>query len=261
MGGSLLAETSPPVWVELLPLTNTLSQTETFEVAVIFTMVDDWHIYWQNPGESGMPTSFTWELPQGFSIISQQEPVPERHVEDGITTFIHEKEAIYLFQVQTPDQVSECDTFSLIAEWLECRELCRPGSATLSFTLPDSAKNPRSLQQVAERARAQFPVATKNLISSVTLKKKDLLKASLLPMDTPGEKLVSVEFFPFEEMIYDISSPPVIKTRFWRTSVNFPLLDYRDKNPEFLQGVLVGTYSTTEGQTRIATLINKPIQS
>jgi DsbC/DsbD-like thiol-disulfide interchange protein len=29
-----------------------------------------WHTYWKNPGDSGLPTTLTWQLPAGNSSLS-----------------------------------------------------------------------------------------------------------------------------------------------------------------------------------------------
>ena len=37
-----------------------------------------WHTYWQNPGDSGAPTTMDWILPDGFKAGEIQWPYPER---------------------------------------------------------------------------------------------------------------------------------------------------------------------------------------
>src|SRR3954464_4794924 len=36
---------------------------KTTTIAVRLKMERGWHTYWQNPGESGLPTSIVWKLP------------------------------------------------------------------------------------------------------------------------------------------------------------------------------------------------------
>ena len=42
------------------------------------TVAPGWHIYWKNPGDSGLPTELDWSLPPGFSAGAIEWPVPER---------------------------------------------------------------------------------------------------------------------------------------------------------------------------------------
>ena len=43
------------------------NESEIFLVAR-FNLDKDWHTYWINPGDSGDPASFNWDLPEGFNI-------------------------------------------------------------------------------------------------------------------------------------------------------------------------------------------------
>src|SRR2546428_13700258 len=45
------------------------------------------HIYWQNPGDSGLPTAIDWSLPFGFSAGQIRWPVPEHFVQNGIGNY------------------------------------------------------------------------------------------------------------------------------------------------------------------------------
>mgnify|MGYP002639508951 CR=1 FL=1 len=257
-----MAESQTTVSVEVLPLTHSIEAGESFYVAVIFSMEPDWHTYWQNPGESGMSTTFTWELPDGLQIISQREPVPNRHEEDGIITFIHEKEAIYLFKIQALKQLADTLAISLKVEWLECRELCRPGSAELGFILTSGVSEQEdsdSWQKLIQRAEQQFPLPSSEFVKSISLKSNHL-KVQLMQKLDRGSKIERVEFFPFNEMIYDISTPVAVKSRFGKSSLSIPLLKNRAKDPDQLKGILVRYLSTSTGPERISSIINRPIQ-
>ncbi len=38
----------------------------------------DWHTYWKNPGDSGLPTELTWQLPAGLDAGDIAWPVPHK---------------------------------------------------------------------------------------------------------------------------------------------------------------------------------------
>ncbi|MCB9222323.1 MAG: hypothetical protein H6615_10910, partial [Ignavibacteria bacterium] len=50
-----------------------------FFIAIKLDVAEEWHIYWKNPGDSGLPTEVKWTLPKGVEadggLIWQ---VPER---------------------------------------------------------------------------------------------------------------------------------------------------------------------------------------
>src|SRR5262245_49762028 len=38
----------------------------------------DWHTYWKNPGDSGLPTKLEWQLPAGATAGEIQWPTPAK---------------------------------------------------------------------------------------------------------------------------------------------------------------------------------------
>ncbi|HEY9595798.1 MAG TPA: protein-disulfide reductase DsbD domain-containing protein, partial [Spirochaetia bacterium] len=109
-----------------------------FTVALVLTMDPDWHVYWKNPGDSGLPTSISWSLPPGFTVGELQWPVPERFVNDGRATYGY-SESVLLLAVITPPRTIQPGarlTIGAKAEWLACKVECIPGAADLSLTLP-----------------------------------------------------------------------------------------------------------------------------
>src|SRR5712671_2508898 len=75
------------VQVELVAETASVASAATLWVDVHFTIKPGWHIYWRNPGDSGLPTAIEWHLPPGFSAGSILWPVPERFVQGGIGNY------------------------------------------------------------------------------------------------------------------------------------------------------------------------------
>jgi DsbC/DsbD-like thiol-disulfide interchange protein len=44
-----------------------------FQVAITLSHAPKAHTYWLNPGGPGRPTSFTWTLPEGFSMRTMRQ--------------------------------------------------------------------------------------------------------------------------------------------------------------------------------------------
>jgi len=127
----------PPVSAEIYTVEN--SPEEGLLVAVHMTIAPGWHVYWKNPGEAGMPVAISWELPDGYRALSLEHPVPERFDSGGLTGFGYSGEVV-LFSRIVPVDVEGDRSFSesrfpLKAglSWLSCREVCIPGSASLSL--------------------------------------------------------------------------------------------------------------------------------
>src|SRR5262245_6055422 len=64
--------------IELLSRQTAIVPGKDSLVGVHFVLEKGWHIYWVNPGDSGQPPVFKWQLPEGFSAGEIQWPHPER---------------------------------------------------------------------------------------------------------------------------------------------------------------------------------------
>ena len=107
-------------------------------VAVHFRMQKGWHVYWQNPGDSGQAPSITWTLPEGFTAGEIQWPVPQRLVASTLADYGYTNDAVLLVPLQAPPNLKPGHIVRLSARvhWLVCQEICIPGSAQMNLRLP-----------------------------------------------------------------------------------------------------------------------------
>src|SRR5687768_7216726 len=68
LSGSVRAGTPPKdlVKAELVTEVASVKPGEPFSAGVLLKMKPHWHVYWKNPGDSGMATGVQWRLPEGF---------------------------------------------------------------------------------------------------------------------------------------------------------------------------------------------------
>jgi thiol:disulfide interchange protein/DsbC/DsbD-like thiol-disulfide interchange protein len=101
-----------------------------------------WHIYWRNPGDSGLPTSIDWHLPPGFSAGHILWPVPEHFVQNGIGNYGYAGTTDLLVPVTAAKELATGQTAVLAADtsWLVCADICIPGGAKLELKLPVAAQ-------------------------------------------------------------------------------------------------------------------------
>src|SRR4051794_25035811 len=87
-------DTKPsPVKVEILSENETIQPGHPFWVAVKFKLKPDWHVYWKNPGDAGMPLKIEWILPSHMEVFSEEWPTPQRFGTEGLTGFGYADEA------------------------------------------------------------------------------------------------------------------------------------------------------------------------
>ncbi|MBS2022462.1 MAG: thioredoxin family protein [Deltaproteobacteria bacterium] len=107
-------------------------------VAVRLKVPPRWHVYWKNPGDSGLPPKLTWQLPPGLTAGPILWPTPHRMMQgplanygfDGDVWLLTEVVAARALETGKPLRVS------VDAEWLVCQDECIPEKAALDLTLP-----------------------------------------------------------------------------------------------------------------------------
>ena len=154
----------------------------TVRVAVTFDIHPGWHIYWENPGESGSPTDLAIELPSGCSIPEREAgkpridfPIPQIF-SHGETTFGYEKQVTLSFPVTlaadlSADALKSGLAAKLTARWLVCKERCLMGSFQTSVDLAKpvdaTAAAANRLAESLERVPKPLPTTWKVTLNDV----------------------------------------------------------------------------------------------
>lgn len=137
--GSMAAADEGNVRTSLLADRASVSPGIPFDVGIRFQISPGWHIYWRNPGDSGLPPRVTWTLPKGFSAGPIEWPVPERLLSEGLMSYGYTREVILPVRITPPANLVQ-DSVRIVAAlaWLECKEACLPGASRLEISLPVS---------------------------------------------------------------------------------------------------------------------------
>lgn len=154
----------PFVEARLLSEFNTITPGETLSIALHQRISEGWHIYWKNPGDSGEPTSITWDLPKGFTSGEILWPAPHQIPLGPLVNFGYEGEVTLLTSILVPETI-EGDKVTLTShiEWLACKDICVPEFVDLSLTLPVSSANVPPIQTAPDlfvEARSKLPTPT-----------------------------------------------------------------------------------------------------
>ncbi|MFZ9406252.1 MAG: protein-disulfide reductase DsbD family protein [Burkholderiaceae bacterium] len=143
---------------------------ETLWLALRLKHDPDWHTYWQNPGDSGLPTTLRVEGLSGAAIGDLMWPVPMRLWVGPLANYGYEGEVLLPMQLKLPATWADGQqTVALTAQasWLICREVCIPGEARLALEIPiRSQGDPVRESSHAEKIRqalAQVPDPAKAL--------------------------------------------------------------------------------------------------
>lgn len=148
---TLLAGSTSHVQAEILADHATIEPNTPFQLAVKLTMKDGWHTYWENPGSSGLASKVTWQEIPGLDLGPLEFPCPKRFVDEaGFITYGYDSEVLLLVRAQYRGSLKELKLAAEV-EWLECKEICLPGSQKLTLTLPIGKAQPSSFDFSATR--------------------------------------------------------------------------------------------------------------
>ncbi|MEZ5691761.1 MAG: protein-disulfide reductase DsbD family protein [Rickettsiales bacterium] len=105
----------------------------------------NWHTYWKEPGDAGLPTEFSWTLPEGFSASDIDWPPPQKFAEGELTTYGYTGTTLLPVTITVPDKLdSQSYDITVKANWLACDKICIPESATLSINMLAGKISPSS---------------------------------------------------------------------------------------------------------------------
>lgn len=151
---------SSPVRAELIADVEAVAAGRVFLLGVHFRIDPQWHIYWSNSGDSGLPTRIRWRLPEGFEAGPLQWPAPEWFEESAeITTYGYADSVLLFSEITPPDQLNTRNawTFAADVSWLMCRENCIPGEASLELDLPAGSSQSSPQKPLFDRFREHVP--------------------------------------------------------------------------------------------------------
>jgi thiol:disulfide interchange protein/DsbC/DsbD-like thiol-disulfide interchange protein len=195
--------------VQLVLAAETARPGDTVLAGVHLKMEPRWHTYWRNPGESGMATKIAWQLPPGVTVGEIQWPLPEKTTFAGLTTYDYQDETVLLVTLKLADGLP-AGPLELKAKvsWLECQEVCIPGSQEVSATLTIAGETKSSADAgLIESWQKKIPPSGSNLSATgawETAMKED--SYSLVINWSAKEKPPAADFLPYENDSFDVAA-------------------------------------------------------
>ncbi|NMO16114.1 thiol:disulfide interchange protein [Pyxidicoccus fallax] len=180
VGTSAPDEGDPRVEAALLVDATQVKPGDAFRVGVRFRMDPGWHIYWKNPGDSGLETEIAWDTP-GSTVGPLQWPFPHTfRTPDGfIVTHGYDGEVLLFAQARAAEGATGSLQLSAAVEALVCEVHCIPAELMLTRSVPLGPQT----QLDADAARAFDDAQTK--VPRPTADTGHMVK---LALDTPQLK-------------------------------------------------------------------------
>ena len=199
-----VASAKDMVKTQLLADVDSIAPGKPFTVGVKFKMEPGWHIYWINPGDTGIPTNITFTLPEGFTAGDVLFPAPEKFVMPGnIIAFGYEDEVMLMATITPPSDLKDGSQVKIgtKTQWLVCsKDECVPGSANDELKMTVASAKPQATNE-AEFAkwREQIPKATSNARVEVHVDAPNgqfKSATGTITLDWKGQHPEKIEWFP-----------------------------------------------------------------
>ncbi len=245
------------VSITLIPEVAHSADADTIWIGVQMDIEEGWHVYWQNPGDSGLPTTIRWEDHPFFHPGSIHWPRPNRFDEDGVTTYgysehvtllvpvITSAESVNNIESRVKHQLEQDKIPSLNADinWLVCKDICIRESTSKSLDISVDGSFPdfsEKLLPKIQSAREQLPAPSDVWEANATFDgntfRVTLFSESDKAVRPDAEDLY---FFPYYGGIIEHTAPQEITWSNDRLTISIKASRYLNARPEELSGVLV----------------------
>ncbi|MBU1288616.1 MAG: thioredoxin family protein [Alphaproteobacteria bacterium] len=215
--GALAPATAAPVdgghaRVELIAERSSVLPGETIYAALKMDLDPNWHVYWRNAGDAGLPPELIYRETStvpGGAIGDFVWPVPHLLpvVEGEIMDYGYSEQVILPFPLMIPANASGTVQLDVVADYLICEDICVPETADVSLTLrvgqpvPDTMNGEMIAQWIAKVPLAF--VGDVRVDASGTPWKLSLRGEPGLSRDS------GIRFFPFAHEISHPAPQPV----------------------------------------------------
>ncbi|MRD49414.1 protein-disulfide reductase [Caenimonas koreensis DSM 17982] len=199
----------------------------------------EWHTYWKNSGDSGLPTQVQWTLPAGVTAGEIAWPLPKKIPIGPLANYGYENVVLLPVPLTIgkdfkPSLLSRDLEVKLKAQWLVCRKECIPEEGDFTLKIPASSTTAGN----AAAFQASFDAQPKALAGESTVAvEPTAIKVSVsgLPASVRGKQL---EFFPETSEVIETAGA---WTQAWqgdRWTAQIPLSLQRSQAPMVMPIVL-----------------------
>lgn len=242
------------VEVELVAEATPLHPGENW-IALRMRPQPGWHVYWRNPGDSGIPTQLEWTLPPGATAGDIHWPYPHTETLGELTNYGYAEETLHLVPITLDDAVIDGTlTLAARASWLACSDICIPGKADLSLRLPvgSSAQPDADWADAFAKARSELPQAARDWPARFAVDADSVSLRIESPLIDGAERIV---FFPYANDLVNHAAAQRIAVEGAALRLSQSLSPYFVEAPSTVEGVVV---IEREGLTQAFEIVAQP---
>ena len=232
---------TPHVRVSLISEQHSIEPGQSFWVALHFDIIEGWHTYWKNAGDSGNPPRIEWQLPPGISASDIHWPYPQRLPIGPLMNYGYSNEAWLLVRMTAADNIKAAQlSLNASATWLVCKEECIPEEGEFSLSLPVASPG----ESQASNWHAQFQLIQQRLPQPAPWPNRIHVEDNEIDLriqiaEHDAGQIEDVYFFPARYGIAEHAAQQSSSVDDQTLSINIRRGDLKAQALQSLQGVLV----------------------
>ncbi len=206
----------------------------------------EWHTYWRNPGDSGLPTQLEWNLPAGVQAGPIAWPLPSKLRAGSLTNYGYDQQVLLVVPLTLSREFKASPTLDirLHANWLVCRLECIPQEGDFQLRIPTHSSHapltPTFEAVIAQQPRTVTPTQTETQFDVKDQTQFITLRISSLPAALQGHRLAVFPETP--EILESATEQHPMANQSWQGAVwtaKLPLSSLRQTSPSTLPLLLV----------------------
>jgi DsbC/DsbD-like thiol-disulfide interchange protein len=250
---NLVAQTKSNANAKIVVNSYLLNQNQTIPIGILIELENDWHIYWRNPGDSGMPTSIDFDLPDGVKISEIKWPAPKAFEYDGLASYGYEKRVLLLADLSVTENYT-LGSIEITANLksLICKDVCIPFNNSVSTEI-DMANNFKADEQISKLfidARNNLPEVKHNIDFSVKVDDELITLIIQNPEVNPTE-IESLYFLPYDNGIFKNSIDHKFIQNENKTELTVEFDHFRIEEPKEIYGLLVYVFGNSDNSKKV----------
>ena len=173
-------------------------------IGVLINLKDDWHIYWRNPGDSGLPIEVEYSLSKDFIVSEIKFPTPKIFYSDEIINYGYSGQVLFISEISIPENFNQKEiSISARLSSLICKDLCKTFDTTLTIKLDllDDYYPPKQISDLFDYTRNILPITEQNI--KVTAIQNSNSISLLIDKKILSEiEINSFEFYPYQTGVF-----------------------------------------------------------
>jgi len=227
--------------IKIIPSQTILSPNSEITIATEIKLAPNWHVYWENPGDSGLPVSIEWDAPDGFKFSEIDWPTPHKISYDILVNYGYYDNVTLLQTLKIPDILPDGEQIVTASiNMLICNEICIPEKHKISIDLNNLAKPNINNSEYIKNAKAKLPIEISGEFSY--FEKDGALNISLALEDSSildGAQIDKIDFFPLDWGIINNVAMPIVKIDNNNINISYERGDRELSEISELRGLLV----------------------